>query len=113
VCVLSDGLENASRFYSYAAVADRIRRLTATGRWTFTYLGSNQDLSVVSRDLGIAPGNMASYQASPVGTQAAWSGHARATAAYFAAPPSPAAATAFYSEEGIAHIDPGESDHRA
>lgn len=72
VCVISDGLENASERYSYQDIAERIQRLGADGRWTFTYLGANQDLSQMSRDLGIDQGNIAAYQASPAGTAAAW-----------------------------------------
>ena len=109
---ISDGLENASRFYDYPAIAERIRRLTATGRWTVTYLGSNQDLSVVGRELGIAPGNMARYDASPAGTRAAWAGHARATAAHFSAPASPIPSDSFYSHDGIGRIDPQEHNNR-
>lgn len=79
VCVVSDGYENASREYSQAHVASRIERLTATDRWTFTYLGSNQDLSRVSADLRIPAGNMAAYDATPAGTADAWERQARAT----------------------------------
>ena len=79
ICVISDGYENASHRYSYADVAERIQQLTETGRWTFTYLGSNQDLSQVSAALHIPQGNTASYQATPSGSKAAWSRHGSAT----------------------------------
>lgn len=79
VCVISDGYENASHRYGYPDVAERIQRLTETGWWTFTYLGSNQDLSQVSAALHIPQGNTASYQATPSGSEAAWSRHGSAT----------------------------------
>lgn len=85
VCVISDGYENASQRYTYPDIAERIQQLTATGRWTFTYLMSNQDLSVIQRELHIDRGNVAVYQASDVGTRSAWSRHADSTARYMEA----------------------------
>ena len=79
VCIISDGLENASHEYSSANVAERIQRLTATDRWTFTYLGANQDLSQISADLHIPATNMASYVATDAGTADAWQRQSRAT----------------------------------
>jgi hypothetical protein len=72
VCVISDGQENSSTTYSYEHIAERIQTLTATGRWTFTYLGSNQDLAMVAAQTGIPRGNMRSYDATDRGTQSAW-----------------------------------------
>jgi hypothetical protein len=79
VCVISDGQENSSNDYTYASVAERIQRLTATERWTFTYLGSNQDLSAVSESLSISMANTSSYAASREGTSDAWERQSRAT----------------------------------
>jgi von Willebrand factor type A domain len=79
VCIISDGYENASRKYTRSDVAERIQRLTATGRWTFTYLGSNQDLSKVASDLAIPIHNTSAYASDPAGTAAAWERHARAS----------------------------------
>jgi hypothetical protein len=72
VCIISDGQENASTVFSYEQIADWIQALTATGRWTFAYLGSNQDLSQVAAQTGIPRGNMRSYDATDAGTQSAW-----------------------------------------
>jgi hypothetical protein len=79
VCVISDGEENSSTEYSYASVAERIQRLTATERWTFSYLGSNQDLSVVSESLSIPFANTSSYAPTGEGTSDAWQRQSRAT----------------------------------
>jgi uncharacterized protein YegL len=79
VCIVSDGYENASRRYTYPDIAARIRRLTEAGNWTFTYLGSNQDLSQVSQALHIPQGNVAAYAATPAGTDAAWAVQREAT----------------------------------
>src|SRR5579859_996720 len=79
VCVISDGYENASQRYRYADIAERIQRLTATERWTFTYMGANQDLSQVSDQLNIPFANTASYAATGDGTSDAWQRQSRAT----------------------------------
>jgi hypothetical protein len=79
VCIISDGYENASRRYTYPDIAERIQRLTGTGRWTFTYLMSNQDLSVIERELHLDRGNMAAYVASDGGTRSAWARHTEST----------------------------------
>jgi hypothetical protein len=79
VCVISDGQENSSTDYTYASVAERITRLTATERWTFSYLGSNQDLSVVSESLSIPFANTSSYSSTGEGTADAWKRQSRAT----------------------------------
>ncbi len=79
VCIISDGMENSSSEYTYASVAERITRLTATERWTFTYMGSNQDLSIVSRQLDIPVANMTSYASTGEGTSNAWQRQGRAT----------------------------------
>jgi uncharacterized protein YegL len=79
VCIISDGHENASHDYSYADIAKRIGRLTATERWTFTYLGANQDLSHVSEQLNIPFANTTVYSATRAGTSDAWQRQSRAT----------------------------------
>lgn len=39
----------------------------ATGRWTFTYAGANQDLAQVAASLNIPVGNVTAFQATPQG----------------------------------------------
>jgi uncharacterized protein YegL len=100
VCIVSDGYENASRRFGWADIAERIQRLTATDRWTFTYLGSNQDLSVVARELSIPAANTATYNASPEGTSHAWTRHSEASMRRMhQAAEGVSASQAFYEEE--------------
>jgi hypothetical protein len=54
-------------------------RLTVTERWTFSYLGSNQDLSIVSEHLSIPMANTSSYSSTGDGTSDAWKRQSRAT----------------------------------
>jgi hypothetical protein len=79
VCIISDGQENSSTDYTYESVAELIQRLTATERWTFTYLGSNQDLSIVSEHLSIPLTNTSSYASTREGTADGWKRQSRAT----------------------------------
>lgn len=104
VCIISDGLENASREYTAPAVAQRIRRLQETGRWTFTYLGSNQDLAKVSADLGVPQTNVAAYAATPAGTRRAWDAHRERSRQRLHDIAAGAESPGFYSEDGIANL---------
>lgn len=61
IIVVSDGEENASKKYTSSSLADSIGKLNETKRWTFTYLGANQDLSKVSKSTQIYAANTASF----------------------------------------------------
>ena len=67
VIILSDGLENNSKEYTYEGVAKIIKRLQDTGRWTFTYLGANQDLAQVQERLGLDFGNISIFTSDSAG----------------------------------------------
>ena len=69
VVILSDGQENSSRKYSAADIASKITELQNTKRWTFTYIGANQDLSAVSKSLNIPLGNTQVFTASSFGVR--------------------------------------------
>jgi len=49
IIIISDGEENASRHYNNVRIATEIARLKATGRWTFAYIGANQDVYEVAQ----------------------------------------------------------------
>ena len=85
VVIISDGMENASREWSYSRVGELIQELKATGRWTFTYMGANQDLSVIRDSLNIDAGNIALYKADNEGTEVAFAANSRSTEKYFRA----------------------------
>lgn len=67
VLVVSDGQENNSKRETYPSISERVQRLTKTGRWTFVYLGSNQDLSKIQQDLNIPRGNTQTFVNTPAG----------------------------------------------
>jgi hypothetical protein len=69
--IVTDGAENASRKFTRQQIAERIQKLQKNGNWTFTYLGANQDMSVVSKSLNIPMANTAAYAANTKGVIAA------------------------------------------
>lgn len=66
--IITDGLENSSREYSY----DRVRELISIEQekygWEFLFLGANIDAVKVARDVGIRKERAANYHADSKGT---------------------------------------------
>lgn len=86
VTIISDGDENASKEYAdVSKLRQRIEQLEATGRWTFTYMGANQDMLEVQRNYGIRADNVTAYDATPQGTLIANSLRSTGTMSYFSA----------------------------
>lgn len=83
VVVISDGMENASREVTAPMLAKEIKELEATGKWTFTYMLSNQDLKVVTDKLGVSAGNIAAYSSTNIGTKDAFANIVKSTSSYF------------------------------
>ena len=52
VTIITDGLENASKEYTGAAVKSLVEQLKEKG-WSFTYMGANQDAVEVAFTLSI------------------------------------------------------------
>ena len=54
VCIiLTDGEENASRYYDFPTIARRIDDLEATEKWSFTFIGADIDAWRIGRMLNI------------------------------------------------------------
>lgn len=105
--IVSDGFENSSKKFKQRDIAEMVQSLTATGRWTFTYLGSNQDLSKLSQEMGIQTSNMAQYVSNQVGTAKAMKCASAGLKKYMKARAGGQSQLCdFYSEDGkIAEID--------
>jgi uncharacterized protein YegL len=61
IVVLTDGGENASKFYTRPLIAEMIKELDATGKWTFSFLGADFDAVRASQDLNIRRENIMSF----------------------------------------------------
>jgi uncharacterized protein YegL len=59
--IITDGHENASKFYNYHNVAGMIKELDSTGRWTFSFLGADLDAIHTSHMLNIRRENVLSF----------------------------------------------------
>lgn len=62
VTIITDGYENASREYTGREIKHMCERLRAKG-WLIAYIGANQDVEAVTRDLGIK--HAMAFEATP------------------------------------------------
>ena len=53
VTIITDGMENASKEYTWQAVRDMIKEQREKYSWVFTFIGANIDVEKTSDDLGI------------------------------------------------------------
>lgn len=70
VAILTDGLENSSQHCTWQQVARAIKRQTEQYRWTFLFLGSNQDAIATAGQMNIAGSNAGTYAADATGLHA-------------------------------------------
>ncbi|MBQ3357038.1 MAG: VWA domain-containing protein [Oscillospiraceae bacterium] len=75
--ITTDGLENASKEYSTAAVKKLIEQQQACG-WEFLFLGANIDAVQTAASFGIAPERAANYHADRKGTKTVYKAVAEA-----------------------------------
>jgi len=66
--ITTDGMENASREYSYAKVKKMIKDAQAEMNWEFVFLGANIDSVSVAGNLGISPSRAVNYHCDREGT---------------------------------------------
>lgn len=113
VVVISDGDENYSRTYTSQALASLIGVLQNGKRWTFTYVGANQDLSKVSEKLNIPLGNTVSFAATMDGYSVMQSTHNTATAHYLRSRSAGVtASSSFYTPQSSAAPVPSLDDEK-
>lgn len=62
--ILTDGMENASREFSYHTIAKTIKALEETEKWSFTFLGADIDAVHTSKMLNIREENVISFNKS-------------------------------------------------
>jgi hypothetical protein len=61
VGIMTDGLENASREYTHAAVKALIERQTRDHGWQFLYMGADQDAIEVGASIGVDAAHAVTY----------------------------------------------------
>ena len=70
VAILTDGMENGSEKFTWEQVAKLITDQTEKHRWTFLFLGANQDALATARRLNIPTANAATYESDDAGSRA-------------------------------------------
>jgi len=60
--IITDGYENASRYFTYHMVAQKIVKLDETGKWTFSYLGADFDAIHTSKMMNIRRENVMNFR---------------------------------------------------
>ncbi len=76
--ITTDGLENASRRYSYEDVKKLIEKKKAKG-WEFIFMGANIDAVAEAARIGIGADRAATYVADSAGTEAVYGAVAAAS----------------------------------
>ena len=89
--ITTDGMENASRRYSYDKVKRMISRQTERYGWEFIFLGANIDAAKEAARFGIKADNAANYHADSEGTAVVYEAVNRAVSSVRAKRPMGAA----------------------
>ena len=61
VVILTDGHENASKYFTLQSIRERIAQLEATGKWTFSFIGATLDAVNVAEKMNISASNSFSF----------------------------------------------------
>jgi uncharacterized protein YegL len=70
VAILTDGLENSSKNFTWKDVAKMIKHQTDTYQWEFLFLGANQDAIATASNLNIHADNASGFAADAAGVGA-------------------------------------------
>jgi len=67
VVIYTDGMENASRRYTYENIGAKIKKLSADERWSFTFVGADMDAWDVASRINFKRSNVFSASKESVG----------------------------------------------
>ena len=67
--ITTDGMENASRSYSYADVQKMVKHEQEKYGWEFLFLGANMDAISAAGSVGISPNRAVRYASDSIGTE--------------------------------------------
>ncbi len=70
IAILTDGEENSSQTYTWHQLAGAIKRQTEQYKWTFLFLGANQDAIATAAQMNIAAANAAPFVQDSAGLHA-------------------------------------------
>lgn len=85
--ITTDGMENASRRYSYSQVKQMISRQKERYGWEFLFLGANIDAAREAARFGISEDRAVNYHADVQGTQVVYQAVSEAVCSFRAAAP--------------------------
>jgi hypothetical protein len=72
MCILTDGMENASREFKRSMIKDIIEKRREEDNWEFTFLAANQDAFAEAGAMGISQNMTANFNADSDGTRMAY-----------------------------------------
>jgi hypothetical protein len=82
IVIITDGYENASRFFTLAKVKAMISRLEESGKWTFSFIGATLDAVDVAESLAIKKQNSFAFDKGNMDNQV-WSKLNQSMGSYF------------------------------
>ena len=69
--IMTDGEENSSKEYSQAQLKSLIADMEKTGKWSFVFLGANQDSWANAQKIGVSQMNTSNFAATDAGVKMA------------------------------------------
>lgn len=84
VVIMTDGEENSSHKHTEKDLSKLRKELEATCRWTFVFLGANQDAFAKAQQLGFSVQNVSNYNQTERGARVVFNNLARSTGLYAA-----------------------------
>ena len=97
--ITTDGMENASRMYSYEKVRQMVEHEKEKYNWEFLFLGANIDAIRVAGRFGIKPSRAVNYENDSIGTQLNYEVMSKAVSCARMAPGAAGMARAFDDDE--------------
>ena len=84
--ITTDGMENASRSYSYEKVRKMVKKQQEKHGWEFIFIGANIDAYAEGEKFGFRKERVVNYVHDEVGTANVYAGVTRAVCSFMAAP---------------------------
>ncbi len=96
--IITDGMENASREFTYAAIKEMINERRAIDGWEFVFLGANIDAVKEAAQIGIHANRAQNYHADAQGTNAVYQAMSESMRSFRSAPAMAPLDTAWQDE---------------